>query len=485
MADFDNHEDEADDGGRLDRRSVLTYGGSGAVAVGLAGCQSPQNPYPGSGLRGSGDDDPVPGPGGGGGEGLLSGRTVRIGILAPMNLPLGQSMWDGARLAAKQLNADGGMLGANVEVKKANTEVKPAKAEAEHRRLIRQENCDLTMGIFLGSALIQTFTSIAKLGKIHITTGSADPRAGQLVSKNNTFTDDSGEKEYERFKYHFRAGPINLLDLADAMLEFIENQKGNRGWERVAVLTENVGEFTPYHDRLVESLSDILEVPIVRRVGGISDWSPIYNNIENENCELALVGLALIGTSAVNQWANQQRDFGFGGIHVPSQSFGYWDSTAGNTEYVFTMNAMTPQTENTELTQPFVDAYMEEFDRVPIYSGALTYDAVTLAEQSFRVTMEEEGIEGEIPEADTMVPYMEENTYTGSTILNDFQFTPPDAEYAHEPSWTSIEETGVPVFQQWQTDPEVRDDYGVMHSFYPEDNKTAEYAVPDWIGGRG
>ena len=111
MADFDNHEDEADDGGRLDRRSVLKYGGSGAVAAGLAGCQSPQNPYPGSGLRGSGDDDPVPGPVDGGGEGLLSGRTVRIGILAPMNLPLGQSMWDGARLAAKQLNADGGMLG--------------------------------------------------------------------------------------------------------------------------------------------------------------------------------------------------------------------------------------------------------------------------------------------------------------------------------------------------------------------------------------
>jgi hypothetical protein len=41
------------------------------------------------------------------------------------------------------------------------------------------------------------------------------------------------------------------------------------------------------------------------------------------------------------------------------------------------------------------------------------------------------------------------------------------------------------VFQQWQTDPEIRDDYGVMHSFYPEENKTAEYAVPDWIGGGG
>jgi branched-chain amino acid transport system substrate-binding protein len=485
-------DDRPDGRGRVDRRSVLKYGGSSAAAVTLAGCQSPQNPLPGSGIRNSDDGDEDPGGNGNGngngdsdGEGLLAGETVRIGILAPMSLPLGQSMWDGARLAAKQHNDNGGMLGADVEVKLGDTEVKPAKAASEHRRLVRQENCDFTMGIFLGAALIQTFPSIASLGKVHITTASADPRAGQLVSTTNTFTQDTGEEEYEKFKYHFRAGPINLLDLADAMLEFIENQREDRGWERVAVMTENVGEFTPYHDRLVASLSEILEVPIVKRVGGVSDWSPIYNNIEGEDCDLALVGLALIGTSAVNQWANQERDFEFGGIHVPSQSFGYWESTAGNTEYVYTMNAMTPQTSNTDLTQPFVEAYMDEFDRVPIYSGAITYDAVTLTEQTLRKTMEEEGIEGEIPEADTMIPYMEDNTYTGSTIMSEFQFTPEDANYAHEPNWTSIEETGVPVFQQWQMDPEVREDYGTMHSFYPDENKTADYAVPHWMEGGG
>jgi len=147
------------------------------------------------------------------------------------------------------------------------------------------------------------------------------------------------------------------------------------------------------------------------------------------------------------------------------------------------MNAMTPQTANTERTQPFVEAYQEEFDAVPIYSGAITYDAVTLTEQSLRRTMEEEGIEGEIPDADTMIPYMEEHTFTGSTIMDEFQFTPPDAEFAHEPKYTSIAENGVPVFQQWQMDPEVRSDYGTMHSFHPEENKTAEYSVPRWMGG--
>lgn len=492
MADAPDNEQRADGGGRVDRRSVLKYGGSSAVAVGLAGCQTPQNPAPGSGLRGNGNDDDddvsdedVTGGDENDGEGpdLLAGEKITIGVLAPMSQPLGQSMWDAARLAQKQFNNSGGMLGAEVEVKLGDTEVKPAKARSEHRRLVREENCDLTMGIFLGAALIQTFPSIAALEKLHITTASADPRAGQLVSTTNTFTNNSGQEEYEKYKYHFRAGPINLLDLADAMLEFIENKKDDLGWERIAVLTENVGEFSPYHDRLVDSLSDIVEVPIVNRVGGISDWSPIYNNIEGEDCDLALVGLALIGTSAVNQWANQERDFSFGGIHVPSQSFGYWESTAGNTEYVFTMNSFTPQTSNTDLTQPFVNDYKEEWDRVPIYSGAITYDAINLTEQVLRETLEGEGIEGEIPDAKTIIPYLEDGNFTGSTILEEVAFTPKDAKFAHEPNWTSIAETGVPVFQQWQKDPEVREDYGTMHSFYPPENKSADYAVPEWIEG--
>ncbi|WP_254839003.1 substrate-binding domain-containing protein [Natronomonas marina] len=488
MADAPDDEQQ-DDGGRLDRRSILKYGGSGAVAAGLAGCQSPQNPYPGSGLRSGndgGNQDDTGQDDVGDGDGLLSGETVRIGILAPMNLPLGESMWDAARLAAEQLNNSGGMLGAKVEVELGNTNVSPATARSEHRRLVTQAGCDITMGIFLGSALIQTLPSISNQQTIHITTASADPRAGKLVSKSNDdITGEGGETEYERFKYHFRAGPLHLLDLADAMLEFIENNKDKYGWEQVALMTENVGEFDPYHDRLSNRLSDVIDVPVKKRVGGISDWSPIFNEIESEGCDLSLVGLALIGTSAVNQWSNQERDFEFGGIHVPSQSFSYWESTNGNTEFVFSMNAMTPQTSNTEQTQDFVQAYQEKWDTVPIYSGALTYDAITLTEQALRATMEGEGIEGEIPDDDLIIPYMEEKTFTGSTILNEFQFTPKDATYAHEPQWTSVEETGVPVFQQWQKDPEIREDYGTMHSFYPEQNRTADYAVPDWIGGGG
>jgi branched-chain amino acid transport system substrate-binding protein len=478
MADVPENEQQDENDGRVDRRSVLKYGGTGALTAGLAGCQSPENPLPGSDIR---VDDGGPGPvGGGEGDQPLSGETFKIGVLAPMNLPLGVSMWQAAQMAADELNNQGGLLGAKFEVALGDTEVSPGKAESEHQRLIIQENCDMTCGIFLGSALLQTLPSIANQEKIHVTTASADPRAGQLVSKTNTFTGDSGEEEYERFKYHFRSGPIHLLDLADAMLEFIEDKKDDYGWDTVAMLTENLGEFTPYAERLGASLSDLVDVPIRQRPGGVSDWSPLYNDMESQNVDLALVGLALGGTTAVNQWAQQQRDFELGGIHVPAQAFDYWESTSGNVEHVFTMNAMTPQTENTPKTQRFVQDFIDRFDSVPIYTAPLTYDSISLIEQVFQQMHEDKGLES-IPSSDDLIPFMEQMTFTGSTILEEFQFTPPDAEYAHEPQWTSIAETGVPVYQQWQYDPEVREDYGTMHSFYPPQNQTSEKTVPDWV----
>ena len=482
MADVPENEQQTETEGHLDRRSVLKYGGTGALGAGLAGCQSRENPI--GCVRCEEDNPPGNGTAEPTGEGPLSGETLKIGVLAPMNLPLGQSMWDAARMVRDQFNENGGVLGAQVEVELGDTEVSPGKAQSEHRRLTSREGCHMTTGIFLGSALLQTMPSIANQEKIHVTTAAADPRIGKLVSKSQAFQSDvDPEQEYEKFKYHFRAGPIHLLDLADAMLEFIEDKKEDYGWERVAVLTENLGEFDPYHDRLVASINDIIDVPITQRPGGVSDWSPLYNDIEGEDCDAAIIGMALGGTTAVNQWAQQERDFEFGGIHVFAQAFNYWESTDGNVEHVFTMNAMTPQTENTENTQEFIQNYMDRWDRVPIYSGAIQQQAMVTIEQVFKKMHEDEdgGLDG-IPEADAIIPYLEEMTFTEDmTILKEASFTPSDAEYAHEPQWTSIAETGVPVFQQWQYDPEVREDYGTMHSFYPPQNQTAEKTVPEWI----
>ncbi|MEF8809041.1 hypothetical protein, partial [Natronomonas sp.] len=54
--------------------------------------------------------------------------------------------------------------------------------------------------------------------------------------------------------------------------------------------------FATYAERLSERLSGVIDVPIKQRPGGVSDWSPLYNEIEDTDCDVAIIGMALGGT---------------------------------------------------------------------------------------------------------------------------------------------------------------------------------------------
>jgi len=404
--------------------------------------------------------------------------TVRIGLLARMGLPEGAAMQNGAQLAAQHLNENAAGLNAEVKIQSGDIGDAEKKASLEHQRLVTQEDCDLTIGDpGSGFRTRRTMGSIANSETMHITTAPIFYPAGKLVSRTTDLTGDGGEREYEQYKYHFRAGPLNLVWQARALAEFVETAAPDSGWERVAVLTETSSELDPYHEQLLSQIESMVDVRITERVGGVANWSPFYNRIESEDCDLALVGLLLLGTSAVNQWAEQDRQFELGGLLPGAKRPDFWGETDGNAEYVFTTNAMTPRTGNTEQTQPFVDRYVDSFDARPHSSAAITYDAVLLAVAAIRMAAAEEG-STTIPDSETLVSTLAELSFTEGTIAPTLQFTPPDATYAHEPQWTSMAESGFPVIQQWQS---AEDGGGAMHAVAPDDSATAAYAFPEWL----
>lgn len=470
------------DGPERERRRVLaSTAAGGAGLVGLAGCL---------GGDGDGSSTPTATPLSNDTHGETDaddrdgahdpGDAFRIGVLAPMNIPAGEAIWYGARLAADDLEA---VLGRPVTLELGDTEVSPGKAQAEHRRLVAEEDCHATVGLFLGASLLQSMPSIATQETVHVTSGSMDPRVGELVSRSRAFQSEvDPEEEYEKYRYHFRVGPLHAANGAATLVEFVDEYGADYGWERVAVLTENLGELTTYHDELRAGLEGVVEVPIEKRPGGVSDWAPLFDEIESADCDVALVAMFLGGTTMVNQWTNQQRDFELGGIHAFSRSFDYWEETGGRIEHVFTTTAVTPQTENTPRTQPFVDRYVDRWDAVPMAAGALTYDAVGLLAQAFEAAGGGDGGDG-LPESDAVVEHMEGMTYDEGVVHESFAFTGPDADYAHEPVWESMAEAGVPVIQQWQDDPSTREDYGTMHAIAPVQHRTADRTVPDWIDG--
>lgn len=467
--------DSETEGGRLDRRDLLKYTGAGTAAAAVAGCKSRQDPStPADDPDGSTGDGSAP----------LEGQTVTIGVLAPQpgTFPIGTSMTRSARLALEKINNEGGVAGATLEMEVGDTGLAPGQAAGQFSTMANTQNCHTIFGTFLTSCTIQSFTPMRQSRTMLVTTGAAGPQPAKLVSD-----------AYEKWKYHFRVGPINSFDLANAELEFLEIWADRLGWDTASPVIENLAPFDPFAEVLQAGIEEFVDVAGVgggqvrRTSSGIQNWTPIWNDVESGDSDIALVAQALSGTPSLKQWANQERQFEFGGIHINSQVYQFWREVSGDCRYAFTMNAITPQTTNTPRTQDFMEKYSETYTAddadvptYPVYTGPITYDGIRVWHKAVENCVEGEGLSS-MPDAETLIPYMEDVRFTDGIVIPQFQFTPRSAEYAHDPQWNSMKESGVPVWQQWQLDPEIRDNYGVMHSFAPEKNKTAEYSFPHWI----
>ncbi|WP_276258711.1 ABC transporter substrate-binding protein [Haloglomus litoreum] len=472
-------EESGDAGGGRDRRSFLKYAGAGGAAAVAAGCKTRDNPGGGGGFESpagnatsTGSGTPAPQP--------LAGESINIGCLAPQpeSFPVGQSMWNSMQLAVEDINQNGvpgiggrGILGAKLNAKSGNTEASPGTGLNEFNRLVQAEGCKTTFGTFLTQVTLQCFNAMKATQTVHITTAAAGPKPGRIV-----------HERYDEFKWHFRAGPINSFDLARAELEFLNLYADKLGWDSAAVLIENIAPFDPFAELLEPNIGEFFDdVPVFKRSSsGTTNWTPLFDEVESSGADVNLIAQALTGTAAVKQWANQNRDFEMGGISLPAQIYEFWEEVSGACQYIFTMNAVTPQTTNTPRTQDFMKRYRKKFDTYPVYSGPITFDAV----KAYAVAMARYVLDNDlerIPTNEEMVDALETYKFDQGTILPEIKFTPPEADYAHEPAWTSMKETGVPVWQQWQIDEDIAEDYGVMHSFAPEQNKTSPYAYPDWI----
>lgn len=437
------------------RRRFLATTGAGAAA--LAGCswlRGDRRTETGSGTATG------TGTGTGAGDAELAGETLKVGVLAlaPGGNPLGEAMVNSAKLAARQLSGDG-VLGADVEVVEADTEASPGTAVQEYQRLVREERVDVTAGVFLDQVLNALLPRIARAETLHFTTAAVGLQPPRQIAS-----------DYERFKYHFRPGPLNVAQVADAQIRFLERQVDPRGWESAALVVEDLAEFDPFYERVKAAAPNHLDlVEDGRTPTDLRDWRPVYDNVEASGADLMLVAQSISGVAAARFWGQQQRPFEFGGLHIPSQIHRFWEEVSGDCEHIFTMTAVTPRSENTDRTQPYMTAYNDAFDGFPAYAGPTTYDAVMMYADAVRRTGSTD------PEA--LIPYLEDRTFDRSVLVPNHEFQGPNDEFPHDPALGAIRDAGLPLWHQWQE----RDGEGVQAVFSPEQHAMAEYTKPPWI----
>ncbi|QCC59353.1 ABC transporter substrate-binding protein [Natrinema thermotolerans] len=424
----------------LDRRRLLRATGGVAAGASLAGCLGTYESIVG----GSATEGPV-----------------RIGLLAPDpdSDQIGRSMERGASVAVDELNDNDGIDGRDVELVVGDTNGSPSEARRQYQRLILEEGVDVTIGVFASEALMNIIDDIAEQETVHLTSGAATTAVSQRISE-----------QYEKYKYHFRVGPNNNHDLGQMQVDFLTDKADDIGWNSVAVLVEDYDwteePWKVYQNQLPNAGVDV--VMEEQYPPATEDFTAIYDEVEAAGADAAFITTAHTGTDALLDWVTPQpRPFAFGGIHVPMQLPSYYEATNEACRFGVGQSSATAQSERTDKTEPFVNAYQDAYGgSSPVYTGYHTYDAVAL----FADAVENTGTF----DADELVSYMEEVSFTGTA--GTVEFYGRDHQYTHDLRYNSSDPD--PVYFQWQ---ENEDGEGSQEIIWPEDRATAEYQTPTWL----
>src|SRR4030043_364072 len=243
-------------------------------------------------------------------------EVIKIGVIGPMQFVQGIGHWNGATMAAEEINAKGGIQVGNKKMKiqlikaDSNEFINITDATNAMERLITRDKADFIVGGFRPEAGLPMQDIAMEAKKIFIGVGAATDDLCTRVAK-----------DYNTYKYWFRGSPFNSSFLVRT--SFIH--------------LATVGAI----------LKQSLNIPKIK--------------------------VAIVAEKAM--WADPKIPAMQVGINVEAQKDGFWQATQKMGNYVFTMNTYARGVEYNELTKPFVDGYIKRFGEVPAYT-ADTYGAI-------------------------------------------------------------------------------------------------------------
>ncbi len=373
--------------------------------------------------------------------------TVKMGILAPVQMPVGHGIMNAAKMAADEINASGGILGKKIELVFGDTESKPEKGVTAMKKLVLEDKVDVLVGEYNSgvSLAIQPFLSGYKI--VFVTTGCA-----------SIALTDNVKKDYAKNKYFFRDMVNSDIRQEKWAFKFLkEFVNGTLGYKRFAILAENAKWTEDYAPTLKKDLEGAgLEVPFMERFDtDIKDFSPIFSKIKTLNVQwIAQIVSHAASITMVKAWADN-KPAPMGCVDVTSQDAKFWEMTGGAClgEATYNFIARAPLTDR---TIPFWDTYEKKFNNKPMYPSGFTYDSVYMIAE---VIKQKKSVK-----SDDIVNGLENISYKG--VIH------PQTSFDKE-SHDIMEGRYVMPLSQWQEGQK-------QVVFWPEQFKVGNYVKPAW-----
>ncbi len=304
--------------------------------------------------------------------------VIKIGVIGPMQFTQGEGHWNGATLAAEEINAKGGIQVGNewlpVKLVKVDSNEFLSVPDATNAMelAIARHKVDFLVGGFRTEAVLVMQDIAMDNKKIFIGCGAAHPKLCSRVKEN-----------YDRYKYWFRVTPINSRFLVKVdfillgMVAKIMATELKIPKIKVAIVAEKAVWCDPIVGIAEKNLPKMgMEVVGVWRPSPVAtDMTAELSAIQSSGAHIIFTSFSSsIGITFAKQWGELQVPAAAVGINVEAQKDGFWAATGGKGNYTLTINTYA-RVKVTNTTIAFFDKYRKRFKEAPNYTAG-TYEAV-------------------------------------------------------------------------------------------------------------
>jgi branched-chain amino acid transport system substrate-binding protein len=302
------------------------------------------------------------------GCGGSSSKDIKIGILNEMtggNATMGTSAANGAKMAIKEANAKGGVLGKQIQGVVADNKSEPSESANAMTKLVSQDKVVAVTGVFSSSDAIAA-ASVAEATKVpFIAVGATNPKV-TLDEKTNKVKD-----------YTFRVCFIDPFQ-GTVGANFVLN---TLKLKQAVMLVDNSSDYS-------KGLASFFKEAFVKGGGTVlgeeaylqkdQDFKTILTKVKALNPEVIYVPGYY---EEVGKIVKQARELG---IIVPIIGGDGWDSpklvevgTAAALNNTYFTNHYSVDDTSTA-SQAFVEAYKKEYGQAPDALAVLGYDAANV-----------------------------------------------------------------------------------------------------------
>jgi branched-chain amino acid transport system substrate-binding protein len=337
---------------------------------------------------------------------------IRIGVIAEAASVAGAAIPNAAKLAADEINAAGGVNGRQIEIVAYDNKSSAADSVRAFQRAVEQDHVSAVIASYISEVVLALEPWAGRLKTPMITPGAASDLITHRV-----------HDDYDHLKYVFH-GYLASTQIADAVCDAGRDLLiGPLKMKAAVVMSEDAAWTIPLDAEYMKCLPKIgLKVLDHIRVSpDTTDFTPVFNKIEDEKPDVIITGISHIGVQPTVQWAEQHVPIAMFGVSSQATTSTFWKDTNGAANGVAFNMFSAPDVAVTPKTIPFAAAYEKKFGVTPSYAGYTAYDDVYMFAEAFK--------KAGGTDADKVVTAMEQTDWVGT--IGRIEFLGRDSPFTH------------------------------------------------------